>query len=50
MDLLDLFEKDAKLLNDYGNPTLSVKIKKTFELPTAHFHKFLKYARNLHFI
>ena len=43
MDLLDLFEKDAKLLNDYGNPTLSVKIKKTFELPTAQFiHKPLE--------
>ena len=43
MDLLDIFEKDAKLLNDYGNPTLSVKIKKNFELPTAQFiHKPLE--------
>lgn len=43
MDRLDLFEKDVQLLNHYGNPTLSVKIKKTFELSTAQFiHKPLE--------
>jgi len=47
MDLLDLFEKDAKLLNDYGNPSLSVKIQKTFEFPTAQFiHKPLEQVSN----
>ena len=43
MDRLDLFEKDAELLNHYGNPILSVKIQKTFELSTAQFiHKPLE--------
>ena len=43
MDRLDLFEKDSELLNHYGNPILSVKIQKTFELSTAQFiHKPLE--------
>ena len=50
MDRLDLFEKDAKLLNHYGNPNLSVKIQKTFELSTAQFiHKPLEWVLVVNF-